>query len=217
MESRPQLDGSCFHLSEVRSLNTIASLGEFNMNWTRRRFLNTSITGSVALGGGAAGELISTIQPLPGAASDLPATDRALWIAAMDTIIPRGDSMPSASEAGGIEYFERLKTSSSDIAKDFANFTELLSRLTQAKGEAFQQLSPGDRVVILQLAEKQEPVLFGKFRDYVYESYYTQPQIWKLIGYQLYPTDHVGPHMKPFDDAILEQVRSKPRFYRDNA
>jgi hypothetical protein len=187
------------------------------MNWTRRHFLNAGIAGSVAVGSSGAGELIPTIQPLPNAVTDWPAADRAFWIAAMDAIIPRGDSMPSASEAGGIEYFERLKTSSSDIAKDFANFEDVLSRLTHAKGEAFQQLSPGDRVAILQLAEKQEPVLFGKFRDYVYESYYTQSQIWKLIGYQLYPTDNAGPHMKRFDDAILEQVRSKPRFYRDDA
>jgi Gluconate 2-dehydrogenase subunit 3 len=187
------------------------------MNWTRRHFLNAGIAGSVAVGSSGAGELIPTIQPLPNAVTDWPAAERAFWIAAMDTIIPRGDSMPSASEAGGIEYFVGLQKSSSDIAKDFANFTELLGRLTQTTGKAFPQLRPDERVATLKLAEQQEPMLFGKFRDYVYESYYTQPQVWKLIGYQLYPTDHAGPHMKPFDDAILEQVRAKPRFYRDDA
>src|SRR5262249_11433327 len=102
-------------------------------------------------------------------------------------------------------------------AKDLANFEKLLGQLTKTQSKAFQHLHADKQVATLKLAEKQEPALFGKFRDYVYESYYTQPQVWKLIGYQLYPTDHAGPHMKPFDEAILEQVRSKPRFYRDDA
>ena len=42
-----------------------------------------------------------------------------------------------------------------------------------------------------------------------------QPQIWKLIGYEFYPTDHQGPHMKPFDESVLAEVMKKPKFYRE--
>ena len=52
-------------------------------------------------------------------------------------------------------------------------------------------------------------------RDLVYEAYYTQPRVWKLIGYEFNPTNEAGPHLKPFDESVLAQVKKMPRRYRE--
>jgi hypothetical protein len=70
-------------------------------------------------------------------------------------------------------------------------------------------------VEALKQFEIENPAQFAILRDFVYEAYYTQPQIWKLIDYQFHATDQKGPHMKPFDEAVIAKVRNKPKFYRE--
>jgi hypothetical protein len=65
------------------------------------------------------------------------------------------------------------------------------------------------------LEKRTAPKCFSTLRDSVYEAYYIQPQVWKLIDYEFYPTDQPGPRMKPFDEAVLAQVRKLPKLYRE--
>jgi hypothetical protein len=80
---------------------------------------------------------------------------------------------------------------------------------------AFAGISSAQRVEILTELETRSSEVFAKLRDLVYESYYTQPSVWKLIGYELYPTNESGPQMKPFDDSVLAKVRKMPKLYRE--
>jgi hypothetical protein len=124
--------------------------------------------------------------------------ERSALRTAMDEIIPAGDGMPSATEAGGIEYLERVMRQEPEVAE---NTRALLAELKvhRTLGEFEAKAAPE----------------FARLRDFVYEAYYTQPEIWKLLGYHNYPTDHAGPHMPPFDETILSEVRRKPKFYRE--
>ena len=79
----------------------------------------------------------------------------------------------------------------------------------------FSSLPPAQRFETLTALEAGMPEAFAKLRDLVYESYYTQPAIWKLIGYEFHPTNEAGPHMKPFDESVLAQVRKLPKHYRE--
>ncbi|MGA8596248.1 MAG: hypothetical protein WB676_16155, partial [Bryobacteraceae bacterium] len=73
------------------------------MNWTRRKFLNSSL---------AAPALISVSdlsRANPASAGEaLTSEEQATLKAAIDEIIPAGDGMPSASEAGGVAYLVAL-------------------------------------------------------------------------------------------------------------
>ncbi|MFZ0590501.1 MAG: gluconate 2-dehydrogenase subunit 3 family protein [Bryobacteraceae bacterium] len=176
------------------------------MNWTRRKFLNSSL---------AAPALISVSdlsRANPASAGEaLTSEEQATLKAAIDEIIPAGDGMPSASEAGGVAYLVALaRTESGGIGK------EIRKCLSSLNGkDPFDRLSPEARVSVLKAYEESAPQNFALFRDCVYESYYTQPSVWRLIGYELYPTDHPGPHMKPFDENVLTEMRKRPKFYRE--
>lgn len=184
------------------------------MKFTRRKFLGTTLAGSIGVGAAATGK---GRRVSPEAASDAFDADRRESLrAAMDEIIPANDGMPAASEVGGLEYLERVGREEPQIAADLQDALHSLQQLSRSRfQDAFARLSSSPRVEVLRALEAASPEVFAKLRDRVYESYYTQPKIWKLIGYKFYPTNEAGPHMKPFDEAVLAKVRQMPKLYRE--
>jgi Gluconate 2-dehydrogenase subunit 3 len=201
--------------------------------WSRRKFLEAGVVGSIAVGGAgmvripAAEPVRPPIGPPVGskegtaaqpaaAASSPEAQQRDLLRSTMDEIIPAGDGMPAASEAGGVDYLEKLSASDPKIAKELRGSLAGLDELSQKQFQsAFVALSHEQRVQALTALEQQQAQAFKELRDYVYEAYYEQPQVWKLIDYHLYPTNGGGPTMKPFNEEILAEVRKKPKYYRE--
>jgi len=174
-----------------------------SMSWSRRHFL----------GAGAAAAL-STIKAAPAEAMDI--HERRALLLAMDAIIPAGDGMPSASEAGGLAYLEQLARNEPEMTKQLSQSLQALEAMSVQRFEkGFTELVEKDRASALEEMERDAPPQFSLLRDTVYESYYTQPAIWKLIGYVPYPTDHRGPHLKPFDETLLADVRNRPKLYRE--
>ena len=171
---------------------------------TRRTFLGA---------GAATPVLISAIQP---AAQALAQGVQSTLRTVMDLMIPASDGMPSASEAGGLRYLQSLMEHDKDAATDIGKGLTVADAFSERSFEkAFSQLERNDQIAVLKDMENTAPGVFDALRAYIYESYYTQPAIWKRIGYELYPTDHLGPHLKPFDDSLLEKVRNMSRLYRD--
>ena len=183
------------------------------MQPTRRVFLGASAATPV---------IISAIEPVaqalaPDAQSALINNDAqsALKII-MDLLIPASDGMPSASEAGGLAYLEHLMRSNKDAAAAIAKGLNVANAYSERSFKRpFAELETNSQIAALKEMEDSALGVFDALRAYVYESYYTQPAIWKLIGYELYPTDHMGPHLQPFDDSLLADVRKMPKLYRD--
>jgi Gluconate 2-dehydrogenase subunit 3 len=174
------------------------------MKPTRRVFLSATAATPV---------LIPAIRPAAQAlAQDVQRTLKTI----MDLIIPASDGMPSASEAGGLTYLENLMERNKDAATDITKGLDVTTAFSERSFKRrFSQLEKKDQIAVLKEMEDTALEVFDALRAYVYESYYTQPAIWKLIGYELYPTDHMGPHLKPFDDSLLANVRRMPKLYRD--
>ncbi len=173
---------------------------------TRRAFLGAGVAGAA---------LITQIQPLDAAV--LTPGEHASLALAMELIIPAGDGMPSARDAGGLEYLDALARRDPRAASDIAGALAVLEAFgTRSAGRSFAALDTAGRVATLKAMEAEAAPQFATLRDYVYESYYTQPRVWKLIGYELYPTDHSGPLMAPFDEALVQQVQARPKLWRED-
>jgi hypothetical protein len=125
--------------------------------------------------------------------------------------------MPAASEMGGVDYLEGLARQLPDFRRDLAKALTMLEEISQKLvGKSFSSLSSPERVEVLeQLERRAAPKIFASLRDSVYEAYYTNPRVWKLIGYEFYATNQPGPPMKPFDETMLAEVRRRPRLYRE--
>ena len=187
--------------------------------WTRRKFLQTSLGSSLAVGASAALGGATTMraeEQKPKTAGELSVAQRATLRAAMDEIVPAVDDMPAASAAGGGEYVARVaredKAIRQAIGQSLAGIEALSKKL---KAKPFTALSRPQRVETLQAYEQQSPKEFVTLRDFTYEAYYTDPRVWKLIGYELHPTNEAGPRVKPFDESVLTHVKKMPKRYRE--
>lgn len=189
--------------------------------WTRRKFLETGLAGSIVVGGRRAtgSATLTDHTVLAGDAFSLAFTprEREILRVAMDEIIPATDGMPSASEVGGVEYLDQLAARNQDIGNQLRASVAALERLSGVRiNKSFLSLSRAERVEVLKALEQRDGAgAFATLRDSVYECYYTQPKVWTLLGYKFNPTNESGPPMKPFDERILAQVRKKPKYYRE--
>lgn len=174
------------------------------MKPSRRVFLGASAATPV---------LVTAIQPV---ALALAQDAQTTLTTVMDLMIPGSDGMPSASEAGGLRYLQNVMQRNKDAAADITKGLDVAEAFSDRSFKRpFSQLEKNDQIAVLREMEATALDVFDALRAYVYECYYTRPAIWKLIGYKLYPTDRMGPHLKPFDDSLLTNVRKMPKLYKD--
>lgn len=190
--------------------------------FTRRNFVEISLKGTLLTGGCTIAGFLSGAPKTPTPTggpnnSSLEGKQEDTLRAAMDAIIPAEDGMPSASAVGGVRYLEQLAQSDPLIRSNLERSLKALNGISLKFFQSeFSSLRQGQRIEALKQLESQPtPELFTDLREYVYESYYTQPQVWKLIGYEFYPTNHRGPHMEPFNEAVLSQVKKMGKLYRE--
>jgi hypothetical protein len=146
----------------------------------------------------------------------LTAQQHSLLRSAMDEIIPAEDGMPAASEVGGFEYFAELIAKAPAIKEDMEKSLALLAELTNKQcGTDFATLAHDKRIAVLKAFESKQPEAFGRLKSYVYESYYIQPKIWKLIGYEVHAAGQSTSGGKIFDETLLVNVKRMPQLYRD--
>jgi hypothetical protein len=187
---------------------------------SRREFLGAGVKNSLMVVGGATfsnGQVNLFFENQTSPGTGFSQKDREILRAAIDEIIPPRDGMPAASQAGVIKYLEQLILEVPALREDFR---KILRDLTEISREHFQKdfvsLLPEQRVSVLRdLEHPSSQNVFPVLRDSVYEAYYTQPEIWKLIGYEFHATNLHGPQMKSFDESVLAEVLRKPKFYRE--
>ena len=189
---------------------------------SRRRFLEAGAFSSIAMIGGMTVKLpvpqSQNEAPKQGSApSVLEGHERDLLRSAMDEIIPAGDGMPAASEVGSMNYLEQVAVQYPQVGKELQEGLQALDVLSRTRRQvSFSTLTHEQRVEILTALEEENASAFISLQKLVYEAYYTRPAVWKLIGYDFYPTDSMGPPVKKeWNDAVLDKVRTKPKGYRE--
>jgi hypothetical protein len=188
---------------------------------SRRKFLEAGAMSSAAVIGGMAVNLpvlrAQIYPPKPESPTALNSDERALLQSAMDEIIPAGDGMPAASEVGSMAYLHELTVTYPKVAEELHHSLNALEALCRrSQGASFSNVTHGQRVEVLTALEKQDASAFTSLQQLVYEAYYTRPAVWKLIGFTFQPTDGMGPPVKKvWNEAVLNNVRKKPRGYRE--
>jgi Gluconate 2-dehydrogenase subunit 3 len=187
--------------------------------WSRRRFMEAGVFISAVAGTKPASSYVRVIQKVQNQGLQTPllnAHRQSLLRSVMDELIPARTPMPSASEAGGLAYIEDLLRSDSRLGGKLFEALDRLEALTSERSQTpFLLLSQFERVVVLSEFEQRRQEHFDFLRDTVYETYYERPEIWKLLRYRFYPTDHAGPVVKSFDPTILGDLPQRPRSYRE--
>jgi Gluconate 2-dehydrogenase subunit 3 len=152
---------------------------------------------------------IARESPTAANASDFTDKEQRTLIATIDEIIPRGEGMPSASQAGGAEYLKYLGWQYPEIREDISQNLKTVDKLSADRFERdFSTLGRDQRVQILRAMEKAEASAFSTLVGYVYEAYYSNPRVLGLICC----TPSSAPAEE--DERLLAPVRKRPHFYR---
>ena len=184
-----------------------------NNNWSRRRFTKAIVSAQALIASG--------VLMLPTACNEeknienilLPEEQDILKIT-MDELIPSNGTMPSASEVGGVDYVLGILKELKELTPLFKEAIATIKTISLEQKEAhFTDLNKEDRIRILTRMENTSSELFNILKDFTYESYYTNETIHELIGYIGYSTGSAGPAMEPFDEKLLDRIKSLPPLY----
>jgi hypothetical protein len=173
---------------------------------SRREFLIRCAQIAVAVRGG-----IGALARLQGAepSAGFGRQELKLLVAAADEVIPTSDHMPSASAAGGVAYLQQLGWQYDNISKEIGAFLHLLQKASEEESSiGFADLESERRVALMKGIEKSNAKLFSSFIVYVYEAYYTRPQVQGLLSCSV-------PATPDDDELLLAPVRKLARFYRE--
>lgn len=125
--------------------------------------------------------------------------DRRRLRAAVDTIIPAEGRMPAASAVGGVAYLEGM------ASRDAAFRALLVDGLRALDTRSMAQLEKSDT-----------PAGFvAALRDAVYEAYYSNPKVWKLVGYRFRSGPRRTATLEPLDPQRVARVHGMGRLYRE--
>ena len=141
--------------------------------------------------------------------SEFSASELASLAAAMDEIIPPAAGMPSASQAGGLQYLQYLGWQYPEIRQDITHALKSLEQVSVSQLHVtFSKLRSDQHIHVLTEMEKAEASTFSAFVAYVYEAYYTDPRVLDLIS--------CAPSTIPAEDdeVLLAPVRKLTHLYR---
>ena len=138
---------------------------------------------------------------------------RDLLTAAYNRIVPAQDKFPGAGDLGGAQFVEQVAAKNIALRRTFG---EGLARLEIAAARpgcsGFTGLSPDEQDNTLREVESESPVFFREFVRQCYNFYYTNPEIFELIGYKMPDPQDYQP--VPFDESLLEPVRQRGQMWR---
>ena len=143
-------------------------------------------------------------------------THRELLDAVVDRIIPPGDGVPGAGEAGAAEHVEGIcgvSPQSRALLTKGLKAVEAISGRTHAM--QFVALSDGQKTEVLKQVETQQTEFFVVLVRETYSGYYSSPEVLRVKGLPLSAPQPEGYEIEPFDESLLEGVRKRGKAYRD--
>ena len=144
------------------------------------------------------------------------AVDRRTLRAAADVIIPAQRQMPAASAVGAVRYIERIAAADRAVEDLLREGLRAIAAHTEAtQNIRFDQLTIERQTEVLAHVETTNTAnFFGTLRDLVYEAYYTQPAVHKLVRYNFRSGPRRTAPVAPFDEQLVARVRHQKPIYR---
>ena len=178
-------------------------------DWSRRKFSKAIISAQLLIASGA--------LTLPLSCLDEKATSDALNKEALGTLktvmnelIPASDKMPAASGVG-FNYIMDILNEMPEIMSLFDLALQTIEQKSQKSFKnPFSEINQKQRIEILKNLESNNADLFSTLRNFTNESYYLNESVWPLIGYNPHPTGTLGPDMEPFDESLLDRMKTQP-------
>ena len=140
---------------------------------------------------------------------------RSLLTCVINRIIPPKDNMPGAGSLGIAGFIENVAANTTSLTR---LFNEGLAQIAVAAGpdftSAFESLSDTAKDDLLRSIEAVNPTFFDQLVLQTYNGYYTNSEVFKLIGYELPKLAPPGAHPALLDESLLDHQRNREPFWK---
>ena len=140
---------------------------------------------------------------------------RALLTDVANRIIPAKDKLPGAGELGIASYIEEV---AADKPKLTRLFNDGLAQISVAAGGQpagkFEALADTAKDDLLRSIEAANPGFFDQLVLQTYNGYYTNPEVFDLIGYTVPKVAPPGSQPELLDVSLLDQQRKREPFWK---
>lgn len=140
---------------------------------------------------------------------------RSLLTAVLNRIIPPKDELPGAGNLGVGAYIEKTVSATTSMTR---LFNEGLAHISVAAGQssakAFDGLTDAAKDELLRSVESAHPAFFDQLVLQTYNGYYTNPEVFKIIGYEVPKLAPPGSQPEQLDTSLLDQQRQRDPFWK---
>jgi len=140
---------------------------------------------------------------------------RGLLTAALNRIIPPEGALPGAGDLGLVDFLGRVVDRDNRLRRLFNDGLAQIEIVAQRRqGKEFSRLSGTAMDATLQEVEASLPQFFDALVRQTYSGYYTNPEIFQLIGYSPPGPQPKGYQPELLDESLLEKQRQRSPFWR---
>ncbi|MDA1127080.1 MAG: gluconate 2-dehydrogenase subunit 3 family protein [Chloroflexi bacterium] len=140
---------------------------------------------------------------------------RSLLTAVINRIIPAKDKLPGAGNLGIAASIEEAAATTPGLTRIF---NDGLAQIGVAAGQSsageFEALSNTAKDELLRSVETANPVFFDQLVLQTYNGYYTNPEVFELIGYSLPRLAPPGSQPELLDVSLLDEQRKREPFWK---
>ena len=138
---------------------------------------------------------------------------RQILRAALNRIIPAEGQLPGAGDLGIADFVEQAVSGDPKLRRLFTDGLAHIEIAGVRHGStSFSELSDEAKEGALRDVEANHPSFFDTLVRQCYNGYYTNPQVFDLIGYSL--PDPASYQATPFEEELLEPQRGRAPFWR---
>jgi hypothetical protein len=132
----------------------------------------------------------------------------------VDCLIPSSGKMPAAPETGAAEHIESVAGTSARLRRRLLDGLRDIEITAARMGGELSSLSETERVEALQNVEASSPEFFLELVRHTYNSYYTNPEVLKLLGMEGRPPQPQGYTVERGNLGLIEKVKARGTAYR---
>ena len=140
---------------------------------------------------------------------------RALLAEVINRIIPAKDKLPGAGDLGIAAFIENVAANKPELTR---LLNDGLAKISVAAGQdsagGFESLSTMAKDELLRSIEAASPAFFDQLVLQTYNGYYTNPEVFKLIGYNVPTLAPPGTQPELLDTSLLDQQRKREPFWK---
>ncbi len=152
---------------------------------------------------------------MPTSDPQLTRSERVTLALSMDRVIPPVEGLPGAGGMGLAEHVEMLSQRAPRLRAALISVLDGLSLDDSARVEGGFAALDGERQDdALRVLETGIPEQFAGFLELIYSAYYTDSRVHERVGWVGRPPQPAGFELDPWDDSVLENIRSREPFWR---